>query len=108
MAGGPDQYLVVRSTMDIFPANRHFFAAIKDLQRSAEQPQVDIQQINDHELHVQLQASSYAYFVHLNCAADGTHFSDNYFDMEPGEVRTITVTNPTTALTPESVQVGWR
>jgi beta-mannosidase len=108
MAGGPDQYLVVRSTLDTFPANRHFFAPIKDLQRSVAQPEVSIEQTNEHELHVHFRASSYAYFVHLTPTAERTQFSDNYFDLEPGETRTIIVTNPIVKLSAESVKIGGR
>ncbi len=108
LAGGPERYLSARSTGDLFPSNRHFFVAIKDLQRVPAQPQVAITPVNPHELHVQLQTSAYAYWVHLLVADESTRFSDNYFDLGPGENRTIIVTNPAIALTPEMVTIGWR
>ena len=39
---------------------------------------------------------------------EATHFSDNYFDLSPGEVRKISVTNKKKVLTPENIEVGWR
>ncbi len=36
----------------------------------------------------------YAYFIHLSVPDEATSFDDNYFDLEPGESRTIVVTNP--------------
>ena len=39
---------------------------------------------------------------------EATRFSDNYFDLKPGEERTISVTNPRASLRPEAVEVRWR
>jgi beta-mannosidase len=90
------------------PPNRHFFAAIKDLHRTPVQPEVTITPGGDHELQIHLQASEYAYFVHLITPDEAVRFSDNYFDLEPGEIRTIVVTGERGNLTPEMVTVGWR
>jgi beta-mannosidase len=103
-----DRYLSVRSSGDRFPSNRHFFAAIKDLRRSPSEPYVDITSIGEHELRVHLKASAYAYFVHLEVPDEATRFSDNYFDVEPGEERTIFVKNSRVSLRPETVEVRWR
>jgi beta-mannosidase len=104
----PDSYLSVRSTGQIFPANRHFFAPIKDLQRTPVQPEITITSNGEHELHVHLHALAYTYFVHLTVPDEHTSFSDNYFDLEAGESRTIVVTNPAIPLTAEMVSGGWR
>jgi hypothetical protein len=53
-------------------------------------------------------APVYAYFVHLEVPDEATSFSDNYFDLEPGEERTVIVTNNVRALSAENVKVGWR
>jgi len=37
-----------------------------------------------------------------------TRFSDNYFDLETGEERTISVTNAKRSPKPEMVEVRWR
>jgi beta-mannosidase len=105
---GPDRYLGVRSSNGAFPANRHFFAAIKDLQREPVAPEVAITPVDEHTLSVELRAAAFAYFVHLIVPHEATRFSDNYFDLEPGESRTITVTNPQIALTADLLTVRAR
>jgi beta-mannosidase len=106
--GAPDRYLTAHSGGDFFPKNRHFFAAIKDLRRIPLEPDVSIIPTGMHELTVRLKAPVYAYFVHLEVPDEATGFSDNYFDLEPGEERTIIVTNNVRALSAENVKVGWR
>jgi beta-mannosidase len=87
MEGGPDRYLVVRGGS--FPANRHFFAAIKDLAR--ERPRVE-HDVRGRE--VRLRADAYAYFVQVAVADETIRFSDNFVELEPGEERTITLSAP--------------
>jgi beta-mannosidase len=106
--GRPDRYLSVRSPEGLFPTNRHFFAAIKDLRRTPVQPEATITPAGDHELRVRLQAPGYAYFVHLSVSNEDTRFGDNYFDLEPGDSHTIVVANERGNLAPEMVTVGWR
>jgi beta-mannosidase len=107
-SGAPDHYLSVSSDHGRFPANRLFFAAIKDLRRYPVEPAVDITQTEEHELQVRLEAPAYAYFVHLEIPAEATRFSDNYLDLEPGQERTISVTNEMRELKPENIKVRWR
>ena len=108
VGGRPDRYLSVRSPEGLFPTNRHFFAAVKDLRRTPVQPEATITSAGDHELRIRLQAPEYAYFVHLTVPNEDTRFGDNYFDLEPGESRTIVVANERGNLAPEMVTVGWR
>ncbi len=104
----PNAYLSVRSENALFPANRHFFAAIKDLQRVPAQPEITIMVQGDHELHVRVQATAYVYFLHVLIPDEHTRYSDNYFDLEAGESRVIVVTNQKVTLTREMVSLGWR
>ncbi len=106
--GAPDRYLTVRSAGEVFPANRHFFAAIKDLQRTPVAPVVSVTSVGPRELRIELRATVYAYFVHLLSPDEATRFSDNYFDLAPRESRTVTVTNASTPLSPDSIEVRWR
>jgi beta-mannosidase len=92
----------------LFPKNRHFFAAVKDLQRTPVQLETTLTPVSDHEIHVDLQAPEYAFFVHLYAPDERTTFSDNYFDLEPGESRTVVVANEGENLEPKSVEVRWR
>ncbi|MFC1960831.1 glycoside hydrolase family 2 protein [Chloroflexota bacterium] len=104
----PNRYASVRSAADLFPWNRHFCAAIKDWEHESTAPAVRITQVSESELAVELTAEAYVYFVKLEVADENTAFSDNYFDLEPGETRTITVTNAVIALTPDMLTVGNR
>ncbi len=110
LGAAADRYLVVRSLANTFPANRHFFAAVKDLQRTATPPSMNVSPIDNHELQVELTAANdaYAYFVHLTVPHEATRFSDNYFDLEPGERRFVTIANPAISLSPSDVGLGSR
>lgn len=101
-------YLLVRSQQEQFPTNRHFFTAVKDLERSPATLEFSVTSQGEHEMQVRLYASSYAFFVHLSVSDEQTHFSDNYFDMSAGEERTIVISNPARAVTPEMLSVAWR
>jgi beta-mannosidase len=108
VGGRPEPYLSVRSTEGLCPPNRHFFAAIKDLRRTPVRPEATITPSGDHELQVHLRASEYAYFVHLIMPDEAARFSDNYFDLESGQSRTIVVTNMKRILVPNMLRISWR
>jgi beta-mannosidase len=103
----PDRYLRVRAAAGSFPANREFFGMIKDLRRERPELSVERRPLSEREVEVTLRAPSYAYFAHLETPSASARFSDNYFDLEPGEERTVTVVDQV-AIGPESVRVGWR
>jgi beta-mannosidase len=100
-------YLSVHSEGAIFPSNRLFFTAIKDLQLPVSQPDVIITPVDKHTLQVQLKAEVYTYFTHLIVNHEDTQYTDNYFDLQPGESRTVTVHNSVIPMTPDMVQVRW-
>jgi beta-mannosidase len=104
----PDKYLSVRSGTDVFPGNRHFFAAIKDLQRVTRRPQVEISSIHKHSVQVSIYSPVYLFYVHLIIPDEYTLYSDNYFDLLPGEKRMIEVSNPKITLTPDLLTVKCR
>ena len=87
--GAANRYLSLRGNHA--PANRAFFAAIKDLDRQAAQPSMSINQPDPLTLQVTLHAETYAYFTHLLSRDEGARFSDNYLDLQPGESREVTV-----------------
>ncbi|HEV2662124.1 MAG TPA: glycoside hydrolase family 2 protein, partial [Ktedonobacteraceae bacterium] len=108
LGGTADRYLAVRAQQQSFPANRHFFAAIKDRERPAPvEPAITITNNGASELLVHLRAPAYLFYVHLLVAGEGTRFSDNYFDLVAGESRAITVSHPTNVLSRESVRIAW-
>jgi len=103
---GADRYLSVRSTTGLFSPNRHFFAAIKDLRLASEEPELELVPVSPHELRADIRARTYAHFVHLIVPDATVRFSDNYFDLEPGESRTVSVTNGEGDLRPEMITLG--
>jgi beta-mannosidase len=105
LGANPDRYLAVRSPAERFSANRHFFAAFKDLPRPIAAPTMTILSASDGELNVEINApaEAYAVFVNLAVPEPTARFSDNYFDLAPGESRTITIAAPDVMLTAEQV-----
>ena len=91
------------------PPNRHFFAAIKDLERAPARLEHVFEAVNGgRELSVRLRADGYAYFVHLAHPDERVRFSDNYLELEPGEERTVVLTHPDAAPRPQDVSVRAR
>jgi hypothetical protein len=83
-----------------------FFAAIKDLARPPRtEPKVEIVRKTEHELSVSITAREYLYFAHLLVPHGATRFSDNYFDLRPGDTRVVTVRNGEKALTAADIAV---
>ena len=101
-------YLSVASNDDVFPRNRAFFGMIKDVKRSPVKPTVQIAQINDHELRATLTAPAFAYFVHFKVANETVQFSDNYFDLESGETKVVTITDAQHPLRPTDITLAFR
>jgi beta-mannosidase len=106
LEGGLDRYLAVHSAGGGFDANRHFFGMVKDLRRERPELSVERRPAGERELQVLLRTPSYAYFVHLETPSATAKFSDNYFDLEAGEARTVTVVDEE-PLSPELVRVAW-
>jgi len=107
--GGPKEVLTVRSATELFPPNRHFFAPIKALDRpEGRAPSVDVERSAPNELAVRITASTYLHFVHLLVPDEQASFSDNYFDLLPGETREITVRGATDAIDAQSLSVAGR
>ena len=53
-------------------------------------------------------ADGYCFFVNLFVPHEATRYSDNFFDLAPGEQVTIEVTNDEIELEPTSVAIGWQ
>jgi beta-mannosidase len=109
--GSPtEQYLAVSSDGDRFPANRHFFAPIKDLRRAPCTPTMTVTPAGAHELQISLRGApdGYAIVAHLLVPHEATRFSDNYVDLPIGAVRRVTVTNDEIQLDASMVTLQWR
>ncbi len=93
LSGDPAQhYLYVHSVHGLFPDNRHFFVPIKDLKRPPARLRVE-KIATDGSIEVRVASDVYAYFVKLTVPVEGTRFSDNYFDLFPGQEKVIRVWN---------------
>ena len=105
--GAPDRHFSVRSATT--PPNRHFFTAMKDLERVPARLDHVFEAVSGgRDLSVRLRADAYAYFVHLVPPDERVRFSDNYLELEPGEERTIVLTHPDAAPRPQDVSVRAR
>ncbi len=103
----PDRYLAVRSSSLAFPANRTFFAAIKDLERHSVAPTVQVTAVSAHELRVHVEAHAYVFFFHILLPDEQARLSDNYLDLAAGESADIVITSPS-VLDPATLEYGWR
>ncbi len=106
--GPPDRYLVVRSGGGKFPANRHYYTAVKNLAREVAEPQVLVRGVDERMAEVKISAPAYVFFFHLTHPSEFTRYEDNYFDLEPGEVRVIRVWNEQGSLNPGDIGFGYR
>jgi beta-mannosidase len=89
------EYLAARSSSGAFPDNRHFFVEVKELKRPKPNLTVKITEGSEGECKVRVATDTYAYFVKLVVPIEGTKFSDNYFDLFPGQERSIEIWNET-------------
>jgi hypothetical protein len=82
--------------------------AIKDLAREPATVEHDAMTGPDGELQVRVRADRYAYFVHLGLTDEHAEASDDYFELEAGEERMVTVTHPARALQPSDIALSSR
>jgi Ig-fold domain len=70
---------------------------------------MDVEAAGPSEARVTLRAPAdhYVYFAHLTSPSESTHFSDNYFDLEPGENREVRLTDSAHELAPDRLGLGW-
>jgi beta-mannosidase len=110
LEGRADRYLAVRAVDGAFPANRHFFAAIKDLDRPPGRVEHAVERADAGALAVKLRAhaGTFAYFVQVAVPDGGVRLSDNYVELDPGEERTIVLVPGDGGLAPDDVTVRAR
>ena len=102
---GADQVAWVESPDGLFPANRLFFAEIKDVPFLPATLGTNVVETGPGRATIEVTADRYAYFVHVPTPAPGVRFSDNYLDLRPGESRQIEVTGLTTDVPASSLKV---
>src|SRR5205085_354805 len=104
-AGAAEHYVSVRSASGAFPDNRQFFAEYKDLVRERAAPTMTV--LGGGRIQLHAPATRYVYFAHVTSPHETTRFSDNYFDLLPGEAREIVANDPTRSLRAEDFRLGW-
>jgi beta-mannosidase len=89
-----DRVLQVRAADRAFADNRLLLAPVKDLQLArGARPQCEIATLGPGELELRLRAEAWLLGVAIEAPQAGTRFSDNYFDLRPGESRVVRVCN---------------
>ena len=98
-----DHVICVHSPAKQFAPNRYLFAPVKDLALAKALPRMAIEVHSENELSVAITADAYLLFVHLTAEDPDVRFSDNYFDLRPGEIRVITVRNKFRPISSDSI-----
>lgn len=102
---GADQVAWVENPDGLFPANRLFFAEIKDIPFLPAMLDVNVIETGPGRATIDITADRYAYFVHAPTPAPGIRLSDNYLDLRPGEPREIEVWGLTAEVPASSLTV---
>ena len=89
---GPDRYAWVGSATGRLPANRLFFAEPRDLVRAVTPVRSVTRRRPDGTVEVTVTAATFARFVVVDVDDPLARCDDNYFDLEAGTSRTVTVT----------------
>jgi len=99
-------FIVVRSERDDVYDNHFFFAEQKQLRFAPCRLQVAMDE-RDGAVEITIEADRFARFVKLECPIDHTMFSDNYFNLLPGERKTVVAYNRKgTPIAAEAIRVA--
>ncbi|MEK0312724.1 beta-mannosidase [Cohnella sp. 56] len=99
-------FMFARSARDDVYDNHFFFAEHKELRFGPCRLQVSYEE-RPEGIVVSIETDTFARFVKLECPVDHTMFSDNYFNLLPGERRTVLATNRKgTDFAPGDISVG--
>jgi beta-mannosidase len=83
----------VREAQDRLPANRRFFAPLKDLPLTGGEVTATVLDKAADRAAVELRAEGYCYLARLSSDLPGARFSTNYLDLLDGERRVVEVTD---------------
>ncbi|HXA63301.1 MAG TPA: glycoside hydrolase family 2 protein, partial [Streptosporangiaceae bacterium] len=104
-----DRYAWVESQDAAFPANRLFFAEIKDIPFGEPKLDVVAAKTGSGEATLTITTEGFAYFAHALTPAPGTRFDANYLDLRDGETATIKVTGLPDEIDPASIEIrAWQ
>jgi beta-mannosidase len=104
-----DRYAWVDSPDGVFPANRLFFAEIKDIPFGEHKLDVVATEAGPGKAALTITATGFAYFVHLLTPLPGIRFDTNYLDLRDGEAAEIAITGLPDDFDPMSLEVhAWQ
>jgi beta-mannosidase len=103
---GADRYAWVESADGAFPANRLFFAEIKDLPLRRTPVRSTVERTGPTSARVTVTADAFVYLVRCTTPYPTARCSDNYLDLRAGDLRTITVTGLPADFDPADLVVG--
>jgi beta-mannosidase len=106
LPGSPDTYAWVSSEDEAFPPNRLFLGDIKDLPLPVTDLRSTVTATGDTTAEVAVEASVFTYLTRVTSSHPGARFSENYFDLPPGTVRTIQVSGLPHGFDPQDLVVG--
>ncbi|TLS52688.1 glycoside hydrolase family 2 protein [Paenibacillus antri] len=99
-------FIAIRSARDDVYDNHFFFAEQKQLRFAPCRLKVSMEE-RPGEIRITVATDRFARFVKLECGIDHTMFSDNYFNLAPGEKKTIFAANRKgTPVAPSDIRVG--
>ncbi|MBN1540748.1 glycoside hydrolase family 2 protein [candidate division KSB1 bacterium] len=101
-------YLWVEEKSGLSPANRHFFVAIKDLQRPPARVEMRSERLEAERMRVHLRSSGYALNVHLQLPTEAVELSDNHIDLPNGCETAIDLSGPAFKLDSVEIGLAWR
>ena len=109
-SGGADafaasRYAWVESPSGQFPANRLYFAEIKDIPFGPCTLQTQVVPTGAGEAEITITARGHAYFVHIPSPVPGIRFTDNYLDLRDGDTVRIRVTGMPDGFDPQQLEV---
>jgi beta-mannosidase len=104
-----DRYAWVDSRDGAFPANRLFFAEIKDIPFGKPDLAVAATTTGLGQASLTIAATGFAYFVHALTPSLGARFDVNYLDLRAGDAATIRVTGLPDGFDPAAIEVrAWQ
>ncbi len=88
--------------------NRWFFVEPKHLQLPASKVSASVQKIENGKAHLSICSDMLAKNVRLEVEGEDVLFDDNYFDLDPGEPRSISLTSRQAASELErAIRICW-
>lgn len=96
--------MYARSSRPDVNVNHYFFDEYKNLRFAPCSLEVAAR-VQEEGVRLEVETDRFARFIKLECPAEHTTYSDNYFNLLPGEKKTVFVSNPGCALSAGDIRV---